>query len=80
MKIFRGEEEILLEKIEAKSKRRLSEDEDNLKLGEIRIKDSKYFYKPNLREQLNMSNFKIISVLGRGCFGKVMLVQKNGTR
>ena len=57
MKIFRGEEEILLEKIEAKSKRRLSEDEDNLKLGEIRIKDSKYFYKPNLREQLNMSNF-----------------------
>ena len=34
------------------------------------------FYNPHL----NMNNFKIITVLGRGCFGKVMLVQKNGTK
>ena len=40
-----------------KENRKLSEDEDYIKLGEIRIKDSKYYYKPNLRDQINMSNY-----------------------
>ena len=56
-KIFRGEDEILLESISnSKNKDKLSEDEDNLKLCEIILKDSKYYFKPNLKEQLNISN------------------------
>ena len=57
MAIFRGEEEIILQRSNGKNKRQLSEDDDYLKLGEIRIKDSKYYYKPNLREQINSSIF-----------------------
>ena len=56
MKIFRGEDEILLEKVIGRNKRQLSEDEDYIKLGEIRIKDSKYYYKPNLIDQININN------------------------
>ena len=63
VKIYRDEDDIKIEKItddNEKSKEKITDNEDVVKLGEIIIKDSKYFYRPNLREtyypNLNDSN------------------------
>ena len=56
-KIFRVDEEIQLEKFENTiNKIKLSENEENIKLGEIIMKDSKYYFKPNLKELKNNNN------------------------
>ena len=56
-KIFRVDEEIQLERFENTiNKIKLSENEENIKLGEIIIKDSKYYFKPNLKELKNNNN------------------------
>ena len=60
---MRSEDEIQIEKIEAANKKlKLTEDEDNIKLGEITIKDSKYFFKPILKEASNINNESISSL------------------
>ena len=60
---MRSEDEIQIEKIEAANKKlKLTEDEDNIKLGEIIIKDSKYFFKPILKEASNINNESISSL------------------
>ena len=53
VKLYRDDEEIKLEKIkdnDNNSKEKITDDEDVIKLGEILIKDSKYYYKPNTKE------------------------------
>ena len=52
VKIYRDEEEIKIEKIfdNNESKEKITDNEDAIKLGEIQIKNSKYYYKPNLKE------------------------------
>ena len=53
VKIYRGEDKIKIEKINENnnaSKDIITEEEDIIKLGEILIKDSKYYFKPNLKE------------------------------
>ena len=49
IKIYRDEEATIIEKINSNDNS-ITENEDKIKLGEIIIKDSKYFYKPNLKE------------------------------
>ena len=52
-KIYRGEDKIKIEKINENNnanKDIITEEEDIIKLGEILIKDSKYYFKPNLKE------------------------------
>ena len=53
VKIFRDEEETIIEKIKDNrddNQEKKTEEEDKTKIGEITIKDSKYYYKPNLKE------------------------------
>lgn len=53
VRLYRDDEEIKLEKIKENdnnSKEKITDDEDIIKLGEILIKDSKYYYKPNTKE------------------------------
>jgi pSer/pThr/pTyr-binding forkhead associated (FHA) protein len=53
VKLYRDDEEIKIEKIkdnDNNSKEKITDDEDVIKLGEILIKDSKYYYKPNTKE------------------------------
>ena len=53
VKLYRDNEEIKVEKIKDNndhSKEKITDDEDIIKLGEILIKDSKYYYKPNTKE------------------------------
>ncbi|OHT06835.1 Serine/threonine-protein kinase Sgk1 [Tritrichomonas foetus] len=52
-----------------------TKDSDNLVRWVLALR-SATFYNP----QISMDSFKIISVLGRGFFGKVMLVQKKDTK
>ena len=48
-KIFREEEETIIEKIKEDNNLRSHEDEERLKLAEILKKNSKYYYKPNTK-------------------------------
>ena len=53
VRLYRDDEEIKIEKIKENdnnSKEKITDDEDIIKLGEILIKDSKYYYKPNTKE------------------------------
>jgi hypothetical protein len=53
VKIFRGENETIVEKIKDNrndNQEKMTEEDDKIKIGEIIIKDSKYYYKPNLKE------------------------------
>lgn len=62
--IYRFDDDIKIEKIEepGNKKLKLTEDEDNVKLGDIIIKDSKYYYKPILKESTNINNDSISSI------------------
>ena len=49
-KIYREEEETIIEKIKEDNKHNSSKDEYRLKLAEIIKKNSKFYYKPNKKE------------------------------
>ena len=61
MKLFRDEEETIIEKIKDnkdENQEKKTEEEDKIKIGEIIKEDSKYYYKPNLKESYYI-NFDI---------------------
>ena len=62
--IYRFEDEIKIEKSEESGNKKLKliEDEDCTKLGEIIIKDSKYYFKPIIKDTSNMHNESINSI------------------
>ena len=75
-KIFREEDETIIEKINEENNLKKIKDEDRLKLGEIIKKNSKYYYKPNTRAYY-YPNFNDNEIINNSEFLSFLIYKSN---